>query len=46
LVLSQDHLFLSSFVADAALDLTDEGQFNEDGKATAAPTVQLPRADT
>jgi hypothetical protein len=31
-----DHLFLSSFVAAAALDLTDEGQFTEDGKVTAA----------
>jgi hypothetical protein len=41
-----DHLFLSSLVATAALDLTDEGQFTEDGKVTAAPTAQLPRADT
>jgi hypothetical protein len=34
-----DHLFLSSLVADAALDLTDEGQFTEDGKVTAAPSA-------
>jgi hypothetical protein len=41
-----NHIFLSSLVADAALHLTDEGQFTEDGKVTAAPTAQLPRAGT
>jgi hypothetical protein len=41
-----DHFSLPSLVADAALDLTDEGQSIDDGKATAAPTAQFPRADT
>jgi hypothetical protein len=41
-----DHFSFPSLVADAARDLTDEGQSIDDGKATAAPTAQFPRADT